>query len=190
MDSILRQRALLSWARPETRRHSRKKSYPSVRPSIFFSNLEVFMAACISIASRPSVRSVSFFSNLAKLVALDMDIPSSRVSDSAVYSRFVPPSERSRSGSGRWTEGGEVAAAAVTARLHQQRRMPHLCLSLGRRCSALHCHALQALHRLADLLDLLGHGQLRLQILDLLLQRLDLRFLRSAQHNTHIHTRR
>jgi hypothetical protein len=53
----------------------------------------------------------------------------------------------------------------------------YLGLSLGRCRGALHGHPFEALHRVCDLLDLFRDLELHLQLLDLLLQRLDLRFL-------------
>ena len=60
----------------------------------------------------------------------------------------------------------------------------YLGLSLGRCRGALHGHPFEALHRVCDLLDLFRDLELHLQLLDLLLQRLDLRFLHAGNRRT------
>ena len=60
----------------------------------------------------------------------------------------------------------------------------YLSLSLGRCRGALHGHPFEALHRVCDLLDLFRDLELHLHLLDLLLQRLDLRFLHAGNRRT------
>jgi len=101
--------------------------------------LDVFIAACISMASSDSVRSVIFFSNFARLVAELIDMPSSRSSASLACRR-----------------GGRVGCSAGEGGGGCGRA--HLGLRLGAVGGGLHRHALHALDRRRDLVQLLRHG--------------------------------